>query len=360
MKKFLVSMFGLTALLLISACRPPEIEGTVLNINKGLYDQAYTSAQSAIQKYPENAEAWFYWGWLNGDQKGDFTEMNKAFDKALQLNPAQKVSFQGASVSVKDAVEQYRTSKFAENYNAAIKIIPQAQETEDAAKKQELLGQAKDKLTRAIEIHPSRIEPYRPLAMVYINSGDTTQAEAVLADALKQFPNDENMLLAGGEIYSMTGQADKAEELFKHALEVNPQNSAAYQKLGILESNRENWVKANEYYSKAMELDPENADLAYNIGVSFYNQQKFEEAIPYFVKSLESGPENEVTYAILAGCYVRSDSKVDEGIAFLENATQKMPEDADLWEFLAVLYGKKGMKEQAEAAFKKSQELKGN
>ena len=51
---------------------------------------------------------------------------------------------------------------------------------------------------------------------------------------------------------------------------------------------------------------------------------------------------------------------IDEGIAFLEGAVQRYPEDAGLWEFLAVLYGKKGMKDKAEEAFKKSQDLKGN
>lgn len=360
MNKLLSSMFVLVLLMLITACRPPEIEGTVLNIKNELYDEAFTSAKTAIEKYPQNAEAWFYWGWLNGEHKNNYAEMNKAFDKALELNPAQKVTFQGGNVSVKDAVEQYRTGKFAENYNSAIKIIPQAQESKDAAKKNELLEKAKEKLATAIDVYPSRVEPYRPLAMVNINLGDTARAEAVLENALNRFPKDESLLLSAGEVYGLTGQLDKAEGLYKRVIEANPSNSSAYQKLGILESNRENWPAAKEYYAKAIELDPDNADLAYNIGVSLYNQHEFEEAIPYFVKSLEAEPDNEIIYTILAGCYVRSETRADEGITFLENAVQRYPEDDSLWEFLAVLYGKKGMKDKAEEAFKKSQDLKGN
>jgi tetratricopeptide (TPR) repeat protein len=360
MNKLLISLFVLILLLLISACRPPEIEGTVLNIKNELYNEALASAETAIQKYPDNAEAWFYWGWLNGEQKKDYAEMNKAFDKALELNPNQKVTFQGGNVSVKDAVEQYRTSKFAENYNSAIKIIPQAQEGEDETKKMELLDQAREKLTLAIDVAPKRIEPYRPLAMAYFNMGDTVQAEIVLEQGLKMHPEDETMLNSAGEIYILSGDTAKAEAIFKKAIEVNPSNSVPYQKLGILESNRENWVKANEYYQKAVELDPDNADLTYNIGVSLYNQQKYDDAIPYFAKSIEVEPDNPLTYIILAGCYVRSETNIDEGIAFLEDAVQRYPEDSGLWEFLAVLYGKKGMKDKAEAAFQKSQELKDN
>lgn len=121
MKKMLIGMFIVSVLVIISACRPPEVEGTVLNIKQELYDEAFKSSQLAIEKYPGNAEAWFYWGWLNGEKKQNYAEMNKAFDKALELNAAQKVVYQGANVSVKEAVENYRNGEFAENYNSAVK-----------------------------------------------------------------------------------------------------------------------------------------------------------------------------------------------------------------------------------------------
>jgi len=323
------------------------------------YD-SYNVDESMYSKFLKNAEDWFYWGLAEAESNQNYMAMNKGFDKALNLDPKKKIEFQGEKVRIKDAVEQYRTSRFATVYNSAIKIIPQAQESEDSVKKKELLEQAKEKLALAIEFHPSRVEPYRPLAMVNFNLGDTTQAEAVLEDALNKFPKDENLLLSTGEIYDLTGQHDKAEELYKRVLHIDPSNSSAYQRLGIMESNRENWAAAKEYYAKAIETDPNNTDLAYNIGVSLYNQSKFEEAIPYFKKSLEFEPDNEVIYTILAGCYVRSETKIDEGIVFLENAVQRYPKDSGLWEFLAVLYGRKGIKDKAEAAFRKSQELKGN
>lgn len=359
MKKVLIGIFILSILAVLSACRPPEVEGTVLNIKQELYDEALKSSQMAIEKYPSNAEAWFYWGWLNGEKKQNYAEMNKAFDKALELNPAQKVVYQGANVAVKEAVENYRTGKFAENYNAAVKIIGEAQKLEEEAQKKEQFDKARQKLESAIDFYPSRIEPYRPLSMVYLTLGDTAKAETVINGAVDMFPRNEEILISAGDIYALIKKEDRSEEMLKKVLQINPQNSAAYQKLGIIESNRNNWTAASEYYQKAMALEPNNADLAYNIGVSFYNQHKFDEAIPYFVKSLENDPENEVGYTILAGCYVRSETKIAEGTAFLENAVQKFPQDADMWQFLAILYGKQGMKDKADEAFKKYQQLKG-
>ncbi|RMG21282.1 MAG: tetratricopeptide repeat protein [Methanobacteriota archaeon] len=349
-----VLMLGI---LLISGCRPPEVEGTVINIQKSLYDEALVSAQSAVEKYPDNAEAWFYWGWLYGDYKKDYEKMNEGFEKALKLNPAQKVTFMGQSVTLKTAIEQYRNSKFADNYNSAIKIIPQAQQTEDPEKKQKLFESALKKLQLAMRIHPARTEPYRPLALSYLALGDTAAALETVEKGLERTPNDETLLIGSGEIYMMTKSYDKAAEAFQKALEINPNNALVYQKLGNLEAARDDWTKANEYYTKAMEMEPDNADLAYNIGVGLYKQEQYTEAIPYFRKALEANPDDLLTTRILGICYVQAE-KNEEGLEFLKEAVQRFPDEASLYEYMAILYGRLGKTKEAEEAFNRSKELK--
>ena len=344
-------------ILIISGCRPPEVEGTVINIQKNLYDEAMESAQKAVEKYPDNAEAWFYWGWLYGDYKKDYEKMNEGFNKALELNPAQTVTFMGQSLTVKQAVEQYRTGKFADNYNSAVKIIPQAQQAEDQEKREKLFLSAKKKLELAIRIAPDRVEPYHPLALTFLSLGDTTAALTTVEAGLKKNPTNPILLIGSGEIYLMTKQYDKASEAFTKALELDPQNATVYQKLGNLEAERGDWTKANEYYQKAMELEPDNVDLAYNIGVGLYKQEQYAEAIPYFKKTVEADPTDLLTTRILGICYVQAE-KNDEGIEFLEQAVQQFPDEASLWEYLAILYGRKGMTKEADEAFNKSKMLK--
>ncbi|GEM_PF-3106334 len=345
-------------IMLISGCRPPEVEGTVINIQKNLYDEALVSAQKAVEKYPENAEAWFYWGWLYGDQKKDYEKMNEGFDKALKLNPQQKVTIAGRSMTVKEAVEMYRTGKFADNYNSAVKMISQAQQMDDQEKQKKLFTAAQKKLLLATQIDPTRGEPYHPLALTYLVLGDTTAALETVQKGLEKNPTNETLLIGSGEIYLLTKNYDKASESFKKALEVNPNNALVYQKLGNLEAERGDWEKANTYYQKAIEMEPDNTDLLYNIGVGYYKQEKYDEAIPYFQKAVEADPNDLLTTRILGICYVQAE-KNDEGIAFLEDAVQRFPDEASLWEYLAILYGRKGMTEKADEAFKKSKELKG-
>lgn len=359
MRKYLTLMslmsFGL--LLVLSSCRPPEVEGTVINLQKNLMDDAYASAQAAVQKYPENAEAQFYWGFVNGEHKKDYATMNEAFEKALSLNPAQAVSFQSGSVKLEEAVNQYRTSQFAENYNSAVKMVNKAQQEEDKAAGKEIMGKALDKLETAMAIAPGRSEPVQPLAVANLFLGDSTGAASVLDDAMSKFADDETVLLTAGDVFLRLGNVERSADAFKKALEKNPENAAIYQQLGQMEANQQNWSKANEYFAKAIELDPENGDLSYNIAVTYYNQQQYAEAIPFFKKAIESNPDIN-TMKILGICYVQHEASYDEAIPFLEDAVVQFPEDSTMWEYLAIIYGKKGMGDKADAAFKKSKELK--
>lgn len=344
--------------LLVSACRPPEVEGTVINIKNQQYDNALESAEEAVKKYPDNAEAWYYYGWLNGEHKQNWSKMNEGFDKAMALNPATKVSVQGMNVSLSDAVKQYRTNTFAEKFNSAGRDLKKASETDDPEAQRQLYMTAQEKLEVASKVAPDRHEPYRPLALTYLQLGDTTKAGEVLETGIQKFGDNEELLIVAGEVYTRSGDFDRAAELFVKASEVNPENGDVYQKLGNLEASRGNWTKANEYYGKAIEMDPTNSNLAFNIGVSFYNQGQFEKAIPFFVTAVENDAENMSNYEILGQTYVRAE-KYSEAVPFLENATSKYPDNADMWELLAIAYGRTDQAAKSNEAFKKSQDLRG-
>lgn len=348
----------LIAFILLSGCRPPEIEGTVISIKNERLDEAFNLAEEAITKYPENGEAWYYWGYLNAKHKKNYSVMNEAFEKALTLSPAVKVRVDEGTATVADAVNQIRTNTFGEHYNAAAKLLTKASETEDDAARLKLYGSAQEKLQLATDVDPGRVEPIRPLALTHLSLGDTTKALKILEEGIARFPQNEDMVIAAGEVYQRTNDQDKAIAMFNKALELNPENSDIYQKLGVIESNRQNWDKANEYYSRALDINPDDANLAFNIGVSFYNQNKFEQAVDFFQRSVVSDPDNEVNHAILAQCLVRAE-KYDDALAHLEEAVQMFPENADMWELLAITYGQKKMSEKSDEAFKKSKSLRG-
>ena len=71
---------------MINACRPPELEQTVIDYKAGRYENAYEEALKSAEKYPDNEEAWFYLGQIQG-RKGLIKEMMSSFDKSMALKP---------------------------------------------------------------------------------------------------------------------------------------------------------------------------------------------------------------------------------------------------------------------------------
>ena len=79
---FALLLFTLSVLL--NACRPPELEQAVIDYNAGRFDNAYEEAKEASEKYPDNEEAWYYLGEIEG-RKGNIKAMIDAFDKSMSL-----------------------------------------------------------------------------------------------------------------------------------------------------------------------------------------------------------------------------------------------------------------------------------
>ncbi len=357
MKKFMLMLLTLTtiALVVITGCRPPELEGIVLDIRQQRFDQALENAKEAVKKYPDNPEAWYLLGFLYG-KKGEFQEMSKAFDKALSIDPNKTVSVNGAEMPLKDAVERIRMQYFVENHNSGIKIYNQAIQTSDPAEKERLLKEAAQKFLNAHYAYPSRPEPLQPLALAYLQLQDTTSAEKYFVETLKYNANNDTIISMVGDFYFQIGKKDKAKEMYLKALEINPQNVNALVQLGQLEAFSGNWDAAVNYFNKALELDPENKDLAFNIALSYYKLEKYADAIPFLKKVIEAEPDNEQAYEMLGFCYIQS-KQYQEAVTFLEGAVKQFPNSSYLWNYLAVAYANLGDAKKAEEANKKAQEL---
>jgi len=354
-KLFLSAM--LLASFFLAGCRPPELESVVMNINQKKYDDAMASAQQAVQKYPDNPEAWYYLGWLYG-QKGQYKEMNNAFKKTLSLNPKAPVKFQGKQVPAEGAIENIRLTSFAQNYNKGSKAFNSARDLPTPEEKHQKYLEAVKDLLAAKDAYPERNETYRPLALAFLMAGDTTQAEKTFQDALEMQPQNDSLYALVGDFYMQAKMPDKAAQMYKKALEINPDYTQVYLALGQLASNRKDWDTAVKYFSSAMEKDPNNSTVAFNIAVIYYNQDKYKEALPYLKKTLELEPDNKQIYEVLGISYIQL-KDYDSALPLLETGVEKFPDDQLLWNYMGIVYANKGMKDKAQKAFKRYKELHG-
>jgi tetratricopeptide (TPR) repeat protein len=368
MKKLIVvsGVIILFIVVLLSNCRPPELEGVVINMNQGLYDKAYDLAQEAVQKYPENPEAWYLLGDLHA-RYNKFAEMNEAFDKSLAIGP-----------NFKNQIEQDRMKYFADNYNDALRsYYNPARNEADSVKKKELFCKAAERFLFAHLSMPTRLEPLAPMSVSFLECEDTATAEKYILKAIDINPKNDTLIVQAGDFYYRTNQVEKAKQMYEKALEVNPQNSDAYLALGEIYTKNEQWDLAMDNFKKGMELQPDNPAIPNNIGIILYNNEKFEEAIPYMKKTVELESDNQNAHEVLSLCYMQAAQKYnekfsetekpefqemamkfyEEALPFLQDAVVKFPDSSLLHNNLGICYAQKGMVDEAKKEFEKQKQL---
>jgi tetratricopeptide (TPR) repeat protein len=371
MKKLVVvlGVMILFAVILLSNCRPPELEGVVINMNQGLYDKAYDLAKEAVQKYPNNPEAWYLLGDLHA-RHDKFTEMSEAFDKSLAIGP-----------NFKNQIEQERTKYFADNYNEALRNFYNPAKSEaDSVKKRELYRKASEKFLYAHLSMPTRLEPLAPMSVSFLECGDTATAEKYILKAIDINPKNDTLIVSVGDFYYRINQVDKAKQMYEKALTVNPNNSDAYLALGEIYTKREQWDLATDNFKKGMELQPNNPAIPNNIGIILYNNEKFEDAIPYMKKTIELEPDNQNAHEVLSLSYMQAAQKYyekfsetekpefqqmamkfyEEALPLLQEAVIRFPNSSLLHNNLGICYAQKGMVEEAKEEFEKQKQLEGN
>ncbi|UCF64985.1 MAG: tetratricopeptide repeat protein [bacterium] len=362
-------VMGLFVVMLLSGCRPPEVEGVVINMNQQQYENAYTLAKDAVQKYPNNAEAWYLLGDLHGRFE-KYEEMNQAFEKSLAIGPTYQTQ-----------IDQLQRKYFAENYNSALKnYYNPAREEQDPEKRKELFSQAAEKFLFSHQAMPSRMEPLTPMAVSFLESGDTATAEKYVLKAIDMNPTNDTLMVTVGDFYYRSDQTDKALAMYQRALSVNENSVDAMLAVGEIYSKQEKWDEALQNFKTAMELQPNNPAIPNNVAIILYNESQYLEAIPYIKKTVEMEPDNQNAYELLSLSYMqaaqqyndkftetedpsykeKAEALFDEAMPVLEGAVRRFPDSSLLWNNLGVCYAQKGMKDKAQEAFEMQKKLEEN
>lgn len=358
MKKFsiLIAAFSL-ALLLLTSCRPPELEGAFVDFNAGRLDNALKLAEKAVSLYPQNAEAWYLLGEIYG-KKDRFADMVNAFDKSL----AQGNTFATKIETTKLIYFQNAFNNGVNNYNAFTKF--EDRKSEKAIK---TINRAITAFKNANTIK----QDYKSLSLVassYNISDRSDSAFVFYQEMAKAKPDTADAWIALGNYYFMNKNWDKTIENMKKALEFDENNVEAITLISQsydMKGDAENALKA---YEKAKELNPEEKAFPYNIGL-IYNKWLnkegvsdsdkafyLEKLVENFGRVIELDPEIEVPYQIKAYAEIQQ-KKYEDAIETLNSGLELFPEAGELWFNLGVAYTHLNKADEAKDAFKHAEEL---
>lgn len=331
----------------IYGCKSVETTSAMLHNQSGSYDKAIEMAKLALEKSPEDAEAYFQLG-IAYSNKGEMALSYENFMNAAKFDP-NKTELANNNIQ----------SNWARHYNNGLNEF-QLSNIEGAIKEFELATQA----------DPRRVKSWLNLAKASFSvaSEDSVylQKAFVAADTLQNLVEKEdedylNVLALVGRVKAMSGEIDESIASFEALIDEKPTETGDIEKTGDMFLEKEDWENAAKFYEVAIHgyeiSGKENFALYNNLGVIFRKLERYRKAVNYYQRALMVQPKDQRTAYSLLVTYYQAEMW-DEAIMFGEEYTTEIaPNDSRGWQILSVAYNKKGMKIKAEETFKKFQEV---
>lgn len=227
--------------------------------------EAYREFKTALEKDPKYAEAHYNLGRVYKAQ-GFIKEALIEFQIALKINPAYLAARRELD-SIKASLEQ--------DVRSQLKI--QGQETVQQTEFSTLPADEAEKKGRQ-----------------FLNQGKSQEAIRYFEQALRQKPNDGQLLKMVGYLYFQQNRFSNALEYYSRAREYLPVDAEVPYALGLIYMKTKMPEKAEDVFRQTLKLQPDMVKAVFALGEALEAQDKIEDAIFQFRKCLELSPKLQV------------------------------------------------------------------
>ena len=80
-----ILIFFVLSVFILSGCNPPDLEGALLHVKNGRWDEALTLAEKVTKEHPQNSEGWYTLGFVYG-KKDRIEDMLKAYETCMSID----------------------------------------------------------------------------------------------------------------------------------------------------------------------------------------------------------------------------------------------------------------------------------
>lgn len=259
------------------------------------YEKAREQFKILSEALPDNAEVSFAIGMLSLELK-DWTEAQSMFRKALAQkygSPDAVHYFLARALEGEGKMDQ-AMAEYAEVDKGEYYLTAQIQ-IADRLRQEGKMDQALAFLAKThAEGHEAALALIQAQARLLRDAKRYDEAMAVLDKALKEYPDEPDLLYDRSMVAEKLDRIDIAERDLRRVIELAPDNAQAYNALGYTLADRtERFDEADKFLRKAMELKPDDAYILDSVGWLAYRRGKAEESLPLLEKaySLMADPE---------------------------------------------------------------------
>ena len=147
-----------------------------------------------------------------------------------------------------------------------------------------------------------------------------------------------------------------AEDEFKKALQADPRFVEALIDLAELKRSQSKFEEAITYYTQAASLAPLSYDVAYGLGACYTYEHDYGQAVAWLNKAIRLVPDSAAAHFALGNALLQTD-QLEAAIPELKGSLRLEPSMRQAYFLLGRAYTKLGRKAEADAAFRKLEEL---
>lgn len=133
------------------------------------------------------------------------------------------------------------------------------------------------------------------LSLAYKHENDYEKAKETLKEAISLNPNDPDLWINLGTLYTDMNQIEKAFESYKKAVLLDKNNSLAWNNLGRVYAKKNMRGEATNCYDNAIKINPLDKIAIYNKAIELRKINKIDEALEMYNKAIEI--DNNFAYA---------------------------------------------------------------
>jgi tetratricopeptide (TPR) repeat protein len=209
-----------------------------------------------------------------------------------------------------------------------------------ASTQMETAIRAIEQLEQIRKLDPKDTESELWLVRLYRMTGDTTKAENILQDLLKQDPNDEGVIEQAAQLMLDHGRAEEAINLLKGATAHAPSGRLS-DLLGDAYTQVHDFANAEIAYNTAVGLEPEDPGHHRGLAQTFAAEGKFKEALVQYQLLADADPDDPENYLHLAEMH-RQLHQLDEAEKDIVQAKQRAPGNLEVVYSEAMIYEAQG------------------
>lgn len=170
---------------------------------------------------------------------------------------------------------------------------------------------------------PYRTSAVTRLIQLYMTSQRYADAEKLIQERLKQYPDDTTLLEQLAELYQQQNAYPKALELYRKAIERNPTSATLRRKLGALYAETGRTDQAVTEWKRLVADETNQGEQHQQLGAIYLSHKMYPEAIAAYRKAIRLRPQNAYLYTQLGAAY-NIQGKIEQAASVYIEALQQV------------------------------------